>query len=236
MSKESYTILSDQPVEIFSTGRNTKLEKLIQQNESAIESAWRKTLTEKPELFNGRLPVFDSMDKQTSPGRVNVSFTDFRILLAKKSVPELSKFVSPVGVSGIVRSGTKYLIAKRASNLHSYPGFWEFVPSGHIEEKQVRPDGTIDFKSQLLDEFTEETSVNKNVIEKIQTLGLIHDCGSDVYDVVCQIDAEFEVSDCQSKEYSDFLLIDQGNLATHLAENRSNTVPTSLAIFALLFG
>ena len=128
------------------------------------------------------------------------------------------------------------IFAKRASDTTEYPGFFELVPSGSIDKECADNSGIVDYKSKLLSEFTEETSLSRECVKDISGFAFVLDTNDTVYDVCCKIVIDNTERDLviqkfsSSKEYQSPIFVGIGELDDFIKLNYNSIVPTSMAL------
>lgn len=219
--------------------QNLQTEKILSQNRDAIEEIWQKTSKEKGgKLFNGTLPNFIRVDKKGARIEIISHFIEYKQFLAQRKQPDLKLGISPIGVSGIIvleENGNEYVVfAKRTNNVTEYPGFFELVPSGSIDKECADVNGVVDYRSKLLSEFVEETSLSKNEVKGISGFAFVLDISHNVYDICCRILLEAKkeevAAEFSSKEYNAPVFVAMNELDSFIKANATTIVPTSMAL------
>ena len=190
-------------------------------------------------LFNGTLLNFIRVSKKKNKIKILANFIEYKHFLAQRMRPNLRLGIKPIGVSGIMvleEKGISYIVfAKRAKNVTEYPGFFELIPSGSIDEKCLSANGIINFQAKLLLELMEETGLSKSYVKHIFGFAFILDTNHNVYDICCKIflkaKKELVVGNfIKSKEYSEPVFIPVDDLDLFIKKNVFKIVPTSVAI------
>jgi len=126
------------------------------------------------------------------------------------------------------------VFAKRADNITEYPGFLELVPSGSIDKECADAKGVVDYRSKLLSEFGEETSLSKEYVKRISGFAFVLDINHNVYEICCEIlletEKELVAQKFSSKEYNAPVFIATNNLDNFVKSNVASIVPTSMAL------
>ena len=203
-----------------------------------IENFWSFE-SQKKKLENNFVLCFENISKQNKKIIVDGKFVEYKIILADRFLPNLGLGINQIGVSGIVIVNEDdenfVLFSSRTEQTTEYPGFFELVPSGHIEKSNLLNDGTIDYKAKILNEFIEETGCTKELISSIDSLGLVFDIQNHVYDVCCILHTKETRSKITKNfgnvsEYSKPIMIPFKEIETFKHQNYQKIVPTSLAI------
>ncbi len=207
-----------------------------------LEKVW-KNLCEKKnnKLFNDKVLIYIDSFKQNNILEIKAGFVDYKIVVSSRIEPSLGLKIKQIGVSGItlISDGNNeyVLFSSRSSDNTEYPNFLELVPSGNLDNSSLRSDGKIDFSSKLIEEFIEETGLEKNYIQEIKTLFLVIDNVNQVFDICC------EIKICSSKshiietfqkvsEYGKPELVLLSSLSDYVKKNHERIIPTSHAILS----
>lgn len=131
-----------------------------------VRGAWMRALEKNPSLFDGPiLAVHDvTFNALTNRACVRASQASYRDYLASHEMardPHLAPNaevaaelrVRPLGVTGVVRSGSRIVIGKRSADSSSFAGAWELPPSGSVE-------GATGLERQWLRELHEELAID----------------------------------------------------------------------------
>lgn len=239
MDRKNYKIIGIGDI-LVETIENPKADKVFAKFQDAIEEIWQKAQQEKHrKLFNGDLLNFIGVERQGHTMKVTAHFTQYKNFLAQRIRPDLPLGIAVVGVSGMTilqENATRYVVfAKRAKPVTDYPGFFELVPSGHLERGDVDVKGRVDFESALVSEFVEETGLSKRCITEVTGFAFIRDLHYNVYDICCRIVLRVKPKSmaralASSDEYGEPTFVAVKDLNKFMKENAENTVPTSLAL------
>ena len=207
-----------------------------------LEKVW-KNLCEKKnnKLFNDKVLIYVDSFKENNTLIIKASFLDYKIVVSSRLEPSLGLKIKQIGVIGItlISDGNKkyVLFSSRSSDNTEYPNFLELVPSGNLDNSTLGSDGIIDFSTKLIEEFMEETGLEKNCIKEIKTLFLVIDNLNHVFDICCQM----EISISKSKiiksfekvsEYGKPELVLINSLPDYVKKNNKRIIPTSQAILS----
>ena len=126
-----------------------------------IDKFWQKKI-KNSKLFNSQsLCLVKILQTKLPKQIVEVSFVDYKNIIASREIPSLGIELEQVGVSGIIvikkNNHEKILFSRRDSTTTEYPSFYELVPSGNLDKSSLQLNGIIDFKKKISEEFTEET-------------------------------------------------------------------------------
>ncbi|MBF0447939.1 MAG: hypothetical protein HQL67_07050 [Magnetococcales bacterium] len=240
-----------------------------------IESVWRHQCQIRGNLFNGRILNFIDLNPAEAGWVLRGHFVDYQVLLAKQFLPHLPVDLAPIAVSGLtclqlhsaqpahpVDAASRVepidrrwiLVARRARWVTHYPGFYELVPSGGVDESRLnRQTGELDYLGKLKEEFAEESGFNLNLavdpmhrrqfpyFDQCSELGVVFDPQINCYDLCATLEATgttlppLEKKPGHDGEYEDFSWIEVGATESFIAEHRQWIVPTSLALLDLYF-
>lgn len=152
----------------------------------------------------------------------------YRYFYAKRFDPSLHIPVSPLAVSGICIKGNSQVLLGKRKEVTEYGDCFELVPSGGLTDEYAVKN-TVNYLDQLLNEYWEETGLNKYSISSMKTLGLVVDLAHSVFDVCCLISVRpsFGQSFPNNTEYSGLEWINIEDPRINLA------IPTSRALLNL---
>jgi len=209
-----------------------------------IDKFWQKKI-KNSKLFNSQsLCLVKILQAKLPKQIIEVSFVDYKNIIASREIPSLGIELEQVGVSGIIvikkNNHEKILFSRRDSTTTEYPSFYELVPSGNLDKSSLQLNGIIDFKKKISEEFTEETKLSSKIIKRVETLGFVKDIINNVYDVCCLIEIESTEKEIfsalkNSEEYFEPCLISKNELHEFVKTNKNNLVPTSKAILECFF-
>jgi len=221
------------------------LTKLESETEKKISEIWEKEPKKNiRKLINNKVLNFSKIFQNNNRTIVEGSYVDYRAIVADKRDSKLNLNIHPIGISGMTiikeNNNLNVLLAKRSSSVTDYPGFIELVPSGHIDESVLEADGKINYKLKLIEEFEEETGLNRSSINKISTLGFVLDKINQVYDVCCllQLNTSSKSSISSFEKVSEYKLpqlVNVKDLKKFSKNNSDKIVPTSKAIIECYF-
>lgn len=148
--------------------------------EQEVERLWQAACREHPHLFNGQVFSADEI----TPDVIRGHWTEFRRNLAQIYRPELydDLGVHSLAVNGVIRCREGVLIARRNSRAVYCAGYWQLPPAGSVDQGTARPDGTVDFARQVLEELQEELGLSPDLIVGLTPLCLVEHPGTHVTD------------------------------------------------------
>lgn len=128
-------------------------------NAEAIARHWEKTVAANPMLWNGRALICMTADVEQGAFRAELAEIDYASFVAWRDWgrPDES-VVNCFGVPAVFSSDGALLIGVMSPTTlnagRAYP------PSGSLEPKDVRPDGTVDILANMRTELLEETGLD----------------------------------------------------------------------------
>jgi NUDIX domain len=207
-----------------------------------VDAAWADEVKRREKtLFNGTLFNCMRVNHQASGLFVEGNFISYKYFWAQRNVKGVDLNITPLGVSGILMTeefGHEFVtFAKRTSVNLQYPGYYELIPSGGIDDRGKR--GELNYFEQLIDELYEEVGVESNQVKTISTLGLLYDVQDKVYDIGCTIhlrssQKEIEVCIKNSTEYEDVQFVRVDEIQNFLQNKKGNIVPASIGLIEML--
>ncbi len=210
-----------------------------------VEINWRREQDKRgPALFNGRLANMIGWQLDSFRGNqtinLRVHFIEYKAFLAKRINPKLPLPVQPVGVCGLcvgyIDDSPAVLMARRAEDVTQYPGYWEMVPSGTLDESCTGEDGTIDCARKITEEFTEETGLPASCVQACRSVALICDTQENNYDVcfIFQVDSGYAMKTRQrailSREYVEPMWVPVAEIDSKLKSLGGRVVPVSAGL------
>jgi hypothetical protein len=152
----------------------------------------------------------------------------YRYFYAMHSDLSLSIEVFPLAVSGTSLNNDNHVLIGKRKEVTEYLDRFELVPAGGLDEKHSTPD-SVDYIKQLIDEFEEETQLDRSCITSTKTLGIIFDLKHNVFDICCLIRVNCSnIPLASSNEYDALEWVDSNN------SKLSSATPTSRVLLNLL--
>jgi len=213
------------------------------QYKKKIDTLWKSDpLVNDGVVFNGNLLMLKEID-QVSLAEINLfgKFTEYKKFYISRKYDNIPYTIQPVGVSGIIlfkdnNENLYTMVNKRSDAVSNYPGYYELLPSGNVDDLYWNPDsGLIDYEKNLVTEFQEETGLKQSIIEKINLLGIIHDRKENYYDITCEIilnESYEKVADSLNLkgEYEKILFLPIEKMDEFLFNEQDYLVPTSAGL------
>ena len=234
--------MTNKSFKIISTGeiilrRESQKHDFSSEQENKIDEIWKKLKEKKATLFNDKVLTFVNLSRENGKTIVKGDFVDYKAIIANRINPSLNLKLEQIGVSGITLLMEKesVLFSERSNSVTEYPNYLELVPSGNLDISTLDSNGIINYKSKILEEFSEETSLPKNAITDVQSLCFVKDCIDQVYDVCCILETNIGIQKLihsfkNNSEYKEPELVEISNLKSFVTMNSQRIVPTSLAI------
>jgi len=158
---------------------------------------------------------------------ISAFWAPYRYFYAKRSDPSLRIPIFPLAVSGICLNDDKQVLLGKRKGVSEYQDCFEFVPSGGLSNKNSAHN-SVDYEQQLVDEFEEETKLDKFSISSIKTLGLVFDLDHNVFDICCLMVVISSAETLSStSEYEELEWVDLNDTRINLA------IPTSKVLLSL---
>ena len=226
--------------------KHPRTEICLPQYKKEIDVLWESDpLVNSGTVFNGSLLILNEID-QISLSEVNLSgkFTGYKYFYISRNYENIPCNIHPIGVSGIILFKDKNeklytLIGKRSGSVSNYPGYFELLPSGNVDDLYWNPEsGLIDYQKNLITEFQEETGLKKTIIDEMNLVGVIHDKKENYYDICCEIilkDSLKKISETISlnEEYEEIFVSPVEKLEEFLFNEQDYIVPTSAGLIDL---
>ncbi len=158
-----------------------------------VDARWAALCARNPRLFDGPISAVTSFDPASM--RLTWRESSYKFLAVQDDVGtstwQLSETTLLVAGEG---KNARMLLAKRSPSVHTYPGLWEFGPSGGIDP----PVGQID-RAHLLSETKREMNEEiglEHTMDRATIVGVFRDATVRSYDVLVRVpvDEEQEVS------------------------------------------
>jgi 8-oxo-dGTP pyrophosphatase MutT (NUDIX family) len=200
--------------------------------ENRVQEIWSAATAENPTLRDGTILFADGSggpDLQASPG-------PYRHYLARRRDPSLMAAIPgpALGVSGVTLfEDGRVLIGRRASDVTDFPGRWELLPSGSVEQRGTTAGERVDVIGSVLDELSEEAGIDRDEVSELRTLGLFRSPENRVLLICFALVVRATADDVMSRsldraEYSDLVALSPAE-ALGLLEG-ADAVPASPAL------
>ena len=235
------TIFSANHINLYLTPENDPFDI----NTATIKKYWDSDpLVQCGKVFNGKILNLLGFYHQNDSLEIHCTCVDFKDFYISRKQPKLQLPIQPLGISGIIIGYDNEIpytyIAKRSFNVAHYAGFYELVPSGHLDDKNTLSNNKVDYKEKLLEEFEEETNLSRAHVTEIQEFGFIYDKTLDVYDIACKMTLsltrpQLDQTQIPLDEYTSSFTITEQDLPSFLRKHDANIIPTSKALIELGF-
>jgi hypothetical protein len=122
-----------------------------------VHSNWEREMSERPQLFNGRIFSLDRAEGDLVTGFL----ADYAWYLAQLRDPGLfgQLRVRSLAVSGLVVAGGHVIFGRRKASLAVEGGLWELAPSGTVHGGLREADGSLSWRKIFLEELREELGI-----------------------------------------------------------------------------
>ncbi len=203
---------------------------LPQQLENEVERIWQEEKVKK-NLFNSLLFNLVSFNEDKIFGH----FVEYRHFIASRKSRAVQEAIPifPLCVSGLCVSDSHILIGKRDTQLATYGGCFECVPSGGIGARAFSH-GEVDFFMQLIWELEEEAHIGQKSVQEIHPIGLFYSPQDLTYDIgmLIRLDLkEHERHADGSVEYPLLQWLSFSDWELLLADKKNHVVPLSRSLW-----
>lgn len=214
-SDYSFLVIPEDPLLRLTKGELELIEKIWSEEEQR----------EKRILFNGKL--YSAI--YVGPSRTVGRFVPYKFYIASLRAPELRERLAiyPVCITGRTFLNGSVLIGKRSMHVTQYPGCYELVPSGGIDDEAVQQ-GKINVFLQFQIELKEEACIVPEQIKHISLQSLEFDAGSSTYEVCADIHVnapQMETPMYKSHEHEELQWIPINELSVFLNQHDADFVP-----------
>jgi hypothetical protein len=130
--------------------------------------------------FNGQVFSIDAI----APDRITGHLTEYRRVVAQIEDHTLFSVlgVGTLAACGVLRCSGGIVIGRGPPAAIYQPGMWQLCPAGSVDAGARRPDGTMDYRGQLLTELREELGLLPDAIGEVTPLCVVEHPGSHVCD------------------------------------------------------
>jgi predicted NUDIX family phosphoesterase len=204
----------------------------LRKYEFEVESFWSNESKNK-KVHNGKILSVVSLVVKGGDISLKCSFVDYKSYYFQKKCGKNLKII-PISVSGItyysVGKGKNVLIGKRSMDVTLYPGFFELVPSGTIDDRMLDDEVDNIFIKQIIAELEEEAQISGANIKCSRIVSLLYDKQENIYDVGVSIELHGSVDHPQkTKEYDEMKFIPLKEIEKILKSDK--IVPTSRDLY-----
>lgn len=203
----------------------------------AVDEVWQRARAERGDaLHDSPILAYRGHEVHRQVSVVTGVYLPYRYYYARQHLGDVGVDIDPIGVNGmtLVSEGSRrfVVLGRRSPTVTYYPGCWECVPSGGLDRRCARPDGTVDFASMVLEEFEEELCLPREQARVGCSFGLVYDVGTRTYDVWCPIKAACSRSALadaakQSGEYSEITFVAEDDLTATVEQLGEELIPTA---------
>jgi hypothetical protein len=181
-------------------------------------------------LFNGQVFSIDTI----APARITGHLTEYRRLVAQCEDNALFSAlgIRSLAVCGVLRCSGGIAIGRRPSGAIYQPGMWQLCPAGSVDAGCRRPDGTMDYRAQLLTEIREELGLDAASLGAATPLCLVEHPGSHVSDLGLAVGTSLTAADVREAhrtrgngEYDPLRIVPIPALANFIAKAGNTLVP-----------
>lgn len=220
-------ISMDYPIRLQTTPAQFNL---ATEDYALIEEIWEKeALAQKNHLFNGRLFIALDVSNEGLIGQ----FIPYKLYIATLRSPYLKEKIKihPVSITGITLSHNRILIGQRSKFVTQYPGRFELVPSGGIDQHSVE-DGKINLIRQFRIELEEEAGIKEESIEKIELQALHFNPFEEIYEIFAKIEVNnsVQMEHVKSHEHTELIWMSIEELKSFISFRNEEFVPFSLSL------
>lgn len=197
-----------------------------EEQQRRIDRAWQGLCAQNPRYFDGRILSFEAYDatRRVATAR-DVAY---RYHAARDAV---DSGVSFFGVTGLLRAGDRFLVGKRASTVHEYPGQWEFAPCGGIDPPPAAQDilSPGEIAQELRREAGEELGIDL-VLDAPRAVALVHDDPVGSTDLMLLIDLPARPETDGNWEYQQARWLTLAEIVALHGAGGEAVIPTTLAM------
>ena len=214
--------------------------KISSSQKRRINTVWKnEQKNRKKKLFNSKVLSLKSILQSKKQVSINSNFVDYKYIIADRLDPIIGLNLKQVGISGMIlfshRKINYTLFAKRSKNSTEYPGYYELVPSGNLDNLSKQSKGILEYKSKLLVELEEEAGITASNVKEIFEICIINDKNNNVYDICCLIKLKISKTDLtrnirKSIEYSNPKIVRIKDVPQFIKKNNKKIIPTTLGL------
>jgi len=205
-----------------------------------VERLWQaeQQRRQKP-LFNGQILSAVTISSEQILGRI----VEYRHLIAQQVCPALFNAlqIRPVAVSGLLICADGIVFGKRTNTVTQDAGLWELVPSGGIDASKIIQ-GELNYRTQILDELTEETGIPRDLVSNINPFCLINNTSSHVIEIALSMTSMLSKEmvlrvhkEQATKEYDELKIISIAELEAFMSDDAVRLVDVSAMLIKVFF-
>lgn len=232
--KDNFKYLLSPEIVVFGDYKNEDYCERVNNKKDDIELAWEKEQERRnKKLFNGNILNLAIIKQQTTDKRLVLQChtVEYKQYFAQRSGIDLG--ITPLAVSGIVfyqeNNSKIFYVGKRSETVSQYPGYYELIPSGSIDAKNLVPNQPVDYSKQLIIELKEELGVPLEDIKSHKAFCLIFDEIDRVYDIGIEIEVLKSKINTDEAEYTAAERLPLNSVADYLKGEK--VVNTSRKLF-----
>ena len=209
----------------------------------AVDEVWEHAVARVGgALYDAPILVYRGHEMADDLTTIHGVYLPYRYYYARYHCDDLRYNLEPIGVSGLTifsEGGTRAVaLGRRSGDVTQYPGRWECIPSGGVDDSCARPDGTVDFTAMLLHEFEEEACLPTEKVRRVAPFAVIYDALARTYDVCCELTVTTDRDELiaamrDSDEYTDVMVVTEDDLEDSLRRLGNELIPLSRAILDL---
>ena len=189
-----------------------------------VDLIWEE-IKKKKNLYEG---TFFNVHSITDT-KIHGQFVPYRYFVAINEDKTLAQELNllPMGISCITQWQDLILVGKRSVKVYSYPGLYEFVPSGSIDEG-CKENTFVDYKKQARIEFYEETTLDPSLIASITPFVVLQSKTELFCDLCLRIELIREYKPDfidHTQEYDELRWINVKEVDAFLYDHQKNLVP-----------
>lgn len=201
-------------------------QRTLEERSGEVAEHWRRACAQNRSLFDGRLFCVQERRDRAERYVLTGDFLDYRFFHAQRhGGVELG--LDFVAVNGLVHgpSTDRILVGRRSEDSASWPGAWELVPSGTLDESGTDP---LDWRSHLDRELEEECGLE---VDGWRSLGVLYDSRSRLFEIAAEASARTSELATPFPEHTEIAFVDPQVAARHLSGD--DAVPTNRRLFEI---
>lgn len=191
----------------------------IEPFQEQIETIWLAEESVNPMLFNGQIFSLVNVSEQ----ELIAELIPYKWVLAASRDHKIAQVLQleTLGVSGITRAGSNFLIAKRSSLVLHNRDCYELAPSGSLDPACIEEHG-VNLSKAILAELQEECEIAPSEVTQVTPFALARDTWTHIADICVKIELSpnFNRLPASNTEYIEF----QWTSTPNTFFNQSHTV------------